>query len=138
MTKDVLTAFMSVISGTNSGMENPLCIGRYTINDGALAWLDGNKLFQRYAVVAGSIDFGKFYTVVSLIEKIAVPVDRPSDDITLLPYWLLTYEKILALMLDRSDANASNQAMVFSQAVMRGKHSLLNESGHLDLSETIT
>lgn len=49
MTEDVLTAFMSVISGADSGMEHPLCIGRYTINDGALAWLDGNKLFQRHA-----------------------------------------------------------------------------------------
>ena len=168
MTEDVLTAFMSVISGADSGMEHPLCIGRYTINDGALAWLDGNKLFQRHAVIVGSTGSGKSYTVAALIEKIAElsscnailfdihgeytpitgknirhykiagPVDRPSNDIMFLPYWLLTYEEMLALMLDRSDANAPNQAMVFSQAVMEGKRSLLNESGHSDLSETIT
>ena len=47
MTEDVLTAFMSVISGADSGMEHPLCSGRYTINDGALAWLDGNKLLRK-------------------------------------------------------------------------------------------
>lgn len=168
MTEDVLTAFMSVISGADSGMEHPLCIGRYTINDGALAWLDGNKLFQRHAVIVGSTGSGKSYTVAALIEKIAElpscnailfdihgeytpitgeniyhykiagPMDRPSDGIMFLPYWLLTYEEMLALMLDRSDANAPNQAMVFSQAVMEGKRSLLDESGHSELSETIT
>ena len=41
-------------------------------------------------------------------------------------------------MLDRSDSNAPNQAMVFSQAVMEGKRSLLDASGHPDLSEAIT
>ena len=168
MTEDVLTAFMSVISGADSGMEHPLCIGRYTINDGALAWLDGNKLFQRHAVIVGSTGSGKSYTVAALIEKIAElsscnailfdihgeytpitgenihhykiagPADRPSDGIMFLPYWLLTYEEMLSLMLDRSDANAPNQAMVFSQAVMEGKRSLLDESGHSDLAETIT
>ena len=29
----ILTDFMASISGFNSGMENPLCIGRYAIND---------------------------------------------------------------------------------------------------------
>lgn len=168
MTDDVLTAFMSVISGADSGMEHPLCIGRYTMNNGALAWLDGNKLFQRHAVIVGSTGSGKSYTVAALIEKIAElsscnailfdihgeytpiigknirhykiagPVDRPSGDIMFLPYWLLTYEEMLALMLDRSDTNAPNQAMVFSQAVMEGKRSLLDESGHSALTETIT
>lgn len=168
MAEDVLTRFMSVISGADSGMEHPLCIGRYTINDGAQAWLDGNKLFQRHAVIVGSTGSGKSYTVAALIEKIAElpscnailfdihgeytpiagsnirhykiagPADHPSDGIMFLPYWLLTYEEMLTLMLDRSDANAPNQAMVFSQAVMAGKRSLLNESGHSDLSGAIT
>ena len=41
MTEDVLTAFMSVISGADSGMEHLFALAAYTINDGALAWLDG-------------------------------------------------------------------------------------------------
>lgn len=67
----MLTDFMASISGFNSGMENPLCIGRYAINDEATAWLDGNKLFQRHAVIVGSTGSGKSYTVAALIEKIA-------------------------------------------------------------------
>lgn len=168
MANETLTAFMSAISGADSGMENPLCIGRYTINDGAKAWLDGNKLFQRHAVIVGSTGSGKSYTVATLIEKIAElkscnavlfdihgeyepingegikhykiagPVDTPTDSIMFLPYWLLTYEEMLALMLDRSDANAPNQAMVFSQAVFSAKESLLTETGNTAMVGHIT
>lgn len=168
MMDDILTTFMSVISGADSGMEHPLCIGKYTINNGAPAWLDGNKLFQRHAVIVGSTGSGKSYTVATLLEKIAElkscnailfdihgeyapitgtgiqhykiagPGDMPSDQVMFLPYWLLSYEEMLALMLDRSDLNAPNQAMVFSQAVIREKAALLAECGHGDLAAEIT
>ncbi len=168
MADDVLTAFMSVISGADSGMEHPLCIGKYTINNGAPAWLDGNKLFQRHAVIVGSTGSGKSYTVATLLEKIselkscnailfdihgeyapitgtgiqhyriAGPGDVPSEQVMFLPYWLLSYEEMLALMLDRSDSNAPNQAMVFSQAVIQEKTAMLEESGHSDLASEIT
>lgn len=168
MADDVLTAFMGVISGADSGMEHPLCIGKYTVNNGALAWLDGNKLFQRHAVIVGSTGSGKSFTVATLLEKIAElkscnailfdihgeyapitgeevqhykiagPADVPSDQTMFLPYWLLSYEEMLALMLDRSDTNAPNQAMVFSQAVIAGKIAMLEEGGHNDLAGEIT
>lgn len=168
MANDILTKFMSAISGVESGMDNPLCIGRYTINDGAKAWLDGNKLFQRHAVIVGSTGSGKSYTVAKLIEsiatlkscnailfdihgeyapitgegiqhyKIAGPSDAAAEDIMFLPYWLLSYEEMLALMLDRSDSNAPNQAMVFSQAVLAAKSESLIDSGHEDMIGHIT
>jgi len=168
MTDDTLTAFMSVISGADSGMEHPLRIGKYTINNGAPAWLDGNKLFQRHAVIVGSTGSGKSFTVATLLEKIAElkscnailfdihgeyslitgagiqhykiagPSDVPSEQIMFLPYWLLSYEEMLALMLDRSDSNAPNQAMIFSQAVMKEKISVLEETGRNELASEIT
>lgn len=168
MTNDTLTAFMGVISGADSGMEHPLCIGKYTINNGALAWLDGNKLFQRHAVIVGSTGSGKSFTVATLLEKIAElkscnailfdihgeyapitrtgiqhykiagPTDVPSDQTMFLPYWLLSYEEMLALMLDRSDANAPNQAMIFSQTVIAEKSLMLAQGGHNDLISEIT
>lgn len=168
MTDDTLTAFMSVISGADSGMEHPLRIGKYAINNGAPAWLDGNKLFQRHAVIVGSTGSGKSFTVATLLEKIselkscnailfdihgeyspiigpgiqhykiAGPSDVPSEQIMFLPYWLLSYEEMLALMLDRSDSNAPNQAMVFRQVVIAEKISFLEEVGQNDLACEIT
>lgn len=70
--------------------------------------------------------------------KIAGPMDTQHDDILFLPYWLLTYEEMLSLMLDRSDSNAPNQAMMFSNAVLSGKQTFLNENGKADLSPSIT
>ena len=46
--------------------------------------------------------------------RIAGPSDLLSDEIMFLPYWLLNYDEMIALMLARSDSNAPNQAMMFS------------------------
>lgn len=128
MESTMLTDFMDSISSSDSEIEKPLCIGRYAINDEAIARLDGNKLFQRHAVIVGSTGSGKSYTVAALIEKIseldscnailfdihgeytpivgnsikhyriAGPSDSLSDEIMFLPYWLLNYDEMIALM----------------------------------------
>ncbi|OQX90856.1 MAG: ATPase [candidate division Zixibacteria bacterium 4484_95] len=60
--------------------------------------------------------------------KIAGPNDTPDlNNIIFLPYWLLTYEEMLSLLLDRSDTNAPNQAMAFSREVINLKRHYLNE-----------
>jgi DNA helicase HerA-like ATPase len=165
---EYLTGFMAVISGAGFVGENPLQIGRYTLNEAALAWLDGNKLFQRHAVIVGSTGSGKSYTVATIIEqiaflkscnaivfdihgeyapltgesikhyKIAGPSDEASDGIMFLPYWLLNYEEMLSLMLDRSDSNAPNQAMLFSQAVINAKRASLISAGKLEMVASFT
>lgn len=55
--------------------------------------------------------------------KIATPsdltiADKLKNNILMVPYWLLNYEEMQALLLDRSDQNAPNQAMVFSREVL--------------------
>ena len=62
---------MGVISNGNVDSEKKLCIGTYTLNNNAKAWLDGNKLFQRHAVIAGSTGSGKSYTVATIIEQVS-------------------------------------------------------------------
>lgn len=60
--------------------------------------------------------------------KIASPNDLEATDklkhnILMIPYWLLTYEEMQALLLDRSDTNAPNQAMLLSKKVNESKES---------------
>lgn len=168
MDDETLTDFMAVISQGSADIENPLCIGTYTLNDNAKAWLDGNKLFQRHAVIAGSTGSGKSYSVATLIEqvaqlkssnailfdihgeyapiigagvqhyKIAGPSDTVTDGVMFLPYWLLTYDEMLSLMLDRSDNNAPNQAMLFSRTVLQEKKTFLTDIGKAGLLGNIT
>lgn len=171
---DNITEFMKVIS-SHENYKNPLSLGHYTIDENAEAFLDGNKLFQRHAVIVGSTGSGKSWCVAKLIEqtaklpmanallfdihgeysgedfkadgiqhiKIANPedlgkVDNLLNSILMLPYWLLTYEEMLAMLLDRSDSNAPNQAMIFSKTVFEAKEAHLNSIGDTEFKGHIT
>ena len=164
-----LKQFMQAISSIPEG-EDAVClqIGHYSIDEDATAWLNGNKLFQRHAVIVGSTGSGKSWCVAKILEqvaslksadailfdihgeytplqgdsfshlKVAGPNDNIGDGILFLPYWLLTYEEMLSLMLDRSDSNAPNQAMMFSNAVIDGKKAFLREVGNQEMEANIT
>jgi hypothetical protein len=56
----------------------------------------------------------------------------------MLPYWLLTYEEMLAMLLDRSDSNAPNQAMLFSKTVFEEKQKFLENSDDTEFKHSIT
>ena len=146
---DKLTGFMQAISNQAASSTTPLSLGKYILDEEAEAWLDGNKFFQRHAVVVGSTGSGKSWSVARLLEqvseleaanalvfdihgeygsmntegfhhyKVAGPNDQPDDKTIYLPYWLLTYEEMLSMLLDRSDSNAPNQAMMFSNTVLK-------------------
>lgn len=61
--------------------------------------------------------------------KIAGPSDKEEkDNLIFLPYWLLSYEEIEAMILDRSDQNAPNQARVLFDAIIKYKHEKLDTS----------
>lgn len=168
-----LTAFMRAISLHMADGDEPLSLGKYTLDDEANAWIDGNRFFQRHAVVVGSTGSGKSWTVAKILEQVAklpnasallfdihgeyktlsdegishVRVAGPSDassgktlsdDVIYLPYWLLTYEEMLAMLLDRSDQNAPNQAMIFNREVLESKRSYLKAEGRTKLIENFT
>ena len=169
-----VTRFMQTIS-TKENYEIPLSIGKYSIDENAEAFLDGDKLFQRHAVIVGSTGSGKSWCVAKIIEQIAkLPmansilfdihgeysgenfkadgiqhfrIANPSDlgkkdnltnGVLMLPYWLLTYEEMLAMLLDRSDNNAPNQAMLFSKTVFSKKQEYLNEVKDSTFKDSIT
>ncbi len=164
-----LKQFMQAISSIPEGEDAvSLQIGHYSIDEDATAWLNGNKLFQRHAVIVGSTGSGKSWCVAKILEqvaslksadailfdihgeysplqgesfshlKVAGPNDNIGNGILFLPYWLLTYEEMLSLMLDRSDSNAPNQAMMFSNAVIDGKKAFLREVGNQEMEANIT
>lgn len=169
-----ITKFMQTIS-TKENYKIPLSIGKYSIDENAEAFLDGDKLFQRHAVIVGSTGSGKSWCVAKLIEQIAklpmancilfdihgeysgkdfsadgiqhLRVANPSDlgkkgnltnDVLMLPYWLLTYEEMLAMLLDRSDSNAPNQAMLYSKTVFNEKLKYLDKIKDTVFKDSIT
>ena len=166
---DRLKRFMQAISSIPEGEDTvSLQIGNYSIDEDATAWLNGNKLFQRHAVIVGSTGSGKSWCVAKILEqvaslksadailfdihgeystlqgdsfthlKVAGPNDKMGEGMLFLPYWLLTYEEMLSLMLDRSDNNAPNQAMMFSRAVIEGKKGFLRNADKAEMEANIT
>ena len=162
-----LSSFMNIIS---SNSENPLKIGKYTISEMSDANLDGNKFFQRHAVIVGGTGSGKSWTVANILDKatklksinslvfdlhgeykplkdlpnttllkIAGPSDKPTDDnIIYLPYWLLSYEEIEALLLDRSDSNAPNQSRTLFDLIIKYKKEKLEEENKQEVLDNFT
>lgn len=55
-----------------------------------------------------------------------------------IPYWLLNREEMLALILDRSDDNAPNQAARFTEHVRTLKEQTLQSEGKTEVLETFT
>ena len=153
--KNRLSNLMKTITSELAASVHPLQIGKYTMDESSIAYLDADKLFQRHAAIVGSTGSGKSFCVARIVEqmadlkhanailfdihgeystdsfkkvgiqqyKIATPNDLLAEDklnngILMVPYWLLNYEEMQALLLDRSDQNAPNQAMLLSREVL--------------------
>jgi len=153
-----LETFMGIL--TQSGkQENSFEIGKYTIDEKAKAYLDGNKFFQRHAALVGSTGSGKSWTVASILEKasklpsanmvvfdlhgeyknlsyakqlrIPGPEDlgETSNELLYLPYWLLNAEEMQTMFIDRTEFTAHNQVMAFQDAVIEQKKEILHRLG---------
>ncbi len=167
-----LTRFMRAISDVK-GVGPRLSLGTFALDEAAEAFLNGNKLFQRHALIVGSTGSGKSYTTARLLDqisnlpqanallfdihgeyrslrdhsfrhlRIAGPGDIESqaglpEGVLHIPYWLLGYEALVTLFVDRSDQNAPNQAMLMSRAITHAKRAFLEAGGHTDILANFT
>ncbi|MEO0384186.1 MAG: ATP-binding protein [Pseudomonadota bacterium] len=167
-----LTDFMQVISQV-SGDGPQLDLGRYALDEDARAFLNGNRLFQRHAIVVGSTGSGKSYTTARLLDQIAelpqanvilfdihgeyktlesdefrhLRIAGPgdigqnrglADGVLHLPFWLLGYEALVSLFVDRSDQNAPNQAMLMTRCITEAKRAMLDPAQHADILANFT
>jgi len=167
-----LTDFMQVISQV-FGEGPQLDLGRYALDEDARAFLNGNRLFQRHAIVVGSTGSGKSYTTARLLDQIAelpqanvilfdihgeyqtldgdefrhLRIAGPgdigkniglADGVLHLPFWLLGYEALVSLFVDRSDQNAPNQAMLMTRCITEAKRMMLDPAQHADILANFT
>lgn len=165
-----LSSFMKSLSVGDEEKEKSLNIGKYVISEDAETYLDGNKFFQRHAVIVGSTGSGKSWTVAKILEKssqlksvnsiifdihgeykplnklenttllkVAGPMDAEDNETMIyLPYWLLSYEEVLAMLLERSDQNAPNQARVLFDLIIKYKKEKLQENKKGDVLNNFT
>lgn len=73
--------------------------------------------------------------------RIAGPSDLdapPNEDVLFLPYWLLAYEDMVTMMIDRKETNAPNQAMVLARTVTEEKRKALEAAKQNDVLKNFT
>ena len=170
---DRLTKFMRAVASVTEEQAR-LSLGQYTIDDDAEAFLNGNKFFQRHAIIVGSTGSGKSWTTAQILEQVAdlpnanaivfdihgeyssmddfrfrhLRVAGPNDlhlseaaltrGLLFLPYWLLGYEALLSLFVDRSDQNAPNQSMLMARATNNAKRQFLESVAAEELAASFT
>lgn len=162
-----LEMFMNILAGSGN-IDQSLELGKYTIDDKATAYLDGNKFFQRHAALLGSTGSGKSWTVAAILERAAklpssnlvvfdlhgeyrkltyarqirVPgpeeLGKSSDELLYLPYWLLNAEEMQSMFIDRSEFSAHNQVMAFQDAVIEEKKSVLKKLNKSEILNAFT
>lgn len=167
-----LTGFMRTLSSVSAD-GNALTLGKYTLDEHAVAYLNGNKFFQRHAFIGGSTGSGKSWTTAKIIEqmaglttanaivfdlhgeyaplvgdgiqhfKVAGPADVEAkktiaEGVLYLPYWLLSYEALVSMFVDRSDQNAPNQAMIMAREINQAKRKYLEDNGQHDVLKHFT
>ena len=126
-----LQTFMNILS-VEGRTRHSLEIGRYTIDETATAYVDGNKLFQRHASLLGSTGSGKSWSVAAVLEQAAklpssnlivfdlhgeyselsyarhlrIPgpdeLGKEHGSLLFLPYWLLNTEELQAMFIERN------------------------------------
>jgi hypothetical protein len=171
--RERLTSFMRSVSYLAGQDTHRLSLGTYTLDENAEAYLNGNRFFQRHAIVVGSTGSGKSWTTARILEQVATlpnanavlfdihgeyepltsdgirhfrvagPNDLGTpasvdDGVLYIPYWLLGYEDMTTMLVDRSDQNAPNQAMVLARTVNDAKKAYLEAGEHADILANFT
>ncbi|BCT51499.1 sea9 [Pseudomonas aeruginosa] len=146
----------------------PLKVGTYTLDGKASAYIDGDKLFQRHAALLGSTGSGKSFTVASILEQSAqLPhanivvfdlhgeyssmkfashyriagigdLKAEKEGAIFLPFWLLTYDEMQSLFVDRSEDSAPNQASELLKQVVELKKKSIERLEKHDLLDGFT
>ncbi len=72
--------------------------------------------------------------------RVAGPGDltKAGNDAIFLPYWLLNWEEMQAILVDRSEMTAHNQAMIVHDEVSAAKRKRLTEKGKKDVLASFT
>lgn len=158
----IFGSFDQLISG--SGHPESFTLGRFALSTDFEVKVLGSEFFAKHAAILGNSGSGKSCTtakilqeVVDLSESQVVLFDMHGEyraafsdedgqlnanvvylgvEDLVLPYWLLKYEEIEALFVDRSNPiNISTQISFLRTALLEFKHDAAEELG---LTETLT
>lgn len=132
-------------------LEKKLIIGKYASNKSVQAILDGNKFFQRHALIVGSTGSGKSCTVASILEKAnnlehsnLIVFDLHGEYTKLsyvkhlkiadsenglhIPLWFFNYEEIHSLFIESSEGVSTNQRAAVIKYILEEKKKYIKDN----------
>ncbi|HEY4612616.1 MAG TPA: ATP-binding protein [Bacteroidota bacterium] len=129
-------------------------IGRLSLFENELAYIDPNRFFGKHIAVLGSSGAGKSCTVASILQKAVNTADTKIVVIDIhseykrafpessrhfdiagleLPYWLMNFEELVEMLIDPKDEHAATQTATLHDLVLAAK-----KSANQRLAEFIT
>ncbi len=160
--QDLDTIFDRPDAGETLLTSSSFMLGRFALNTDYKVFLNGRQFFSRHAAVLGNSGAGKSCTVAKIIgESIKHPntqmimfdlhgeyrkafsnengqmdsnVTYLDENDLVVPYWLLRYQELDSLFIDRSDPTIiANQVSFFKEALIKLKK---NSAKNLELLTT--
>ena len=145
----------------DSQSKNPLKIGRFASNEEVYAILNGNRFFQRHAVIVGSTGSGKSYAVANILEKInnlkygnAIVFDLHGEynelsyaehirvasekDGIRIPLWFFNYDEIHSFFIESNEGSSSNQRATVTEFILDSKKKFINTHNTDFTNEIVT
>lgn len=136
---------------TDISSEKRLNIGKFASNKTVQAILDGNKFFQRHAIIVGSTGSGKSFTVANILEKASelnyaniIVFDLhgeynelsyakqikicDSDKGLHIPLWFFNYEEIHSLFIESFEGTSTNQRAAVVKYILEHKKEYIDKN----------
>ncbi|MBT9175392.1 MAG: hypothetical protein DDT22_01067 [candidate division WS2 bacterium] len=135
--------------------DNTFVIGKFSQNERFDVKVDVDEFFTKHIAVLGTTGAGKSCTIAKIVEEILKFKDThivlldlhgeylnnfkeksvviTGDDLEL-PYWLLNFEELQDICIDRREQSAHNQVIIFKEAILNAKRNSINK----DLSDLVS
>ena len=148
--------FKIIFEGQERGKN--IEIGLFSQNEKFKVLINVDNFFSKHVAVLGTTGSGKSCAVAKILQKVLEFKDshlilldlhgeyvkafpNKSNIITgselEIPYWLLDYDELQDLCIDKSESAAHNQTMIFKEAILKAKRDSIGKDG-LGLEEIFT
>lgn len=149
--------FSIIFEGQEKGKN--IDIGLFSQNEKFKVLINVDSFFSKHAAILGTTGSGKSCTVAKILQRVLefkdshiILLDLHGEYINAfpnksniitgpeleIPYWLLNYEELQDLCIDKSESTAHNQVMIFKEAILNAKlNSIKKDNPNLEKNFTI-